>query len=222
MKILVVSATLFELVPFLECIKQPKDAKRFVHNDHEIELLITGVGITATAYAMGQKLAIGNYDLALNIGLGGVFDRSLSLGQVVNVVSDFNAEEGAEDGENFIPISDLSLRDKNEFPFKDGLLKAIYPTRIKDFLVYSEVNGITVNKVHGKESSILEVQSMFNPQIESMEGAAFFYSCLSSKLACIQLRAVSNYVERRDRDKWEVELALNNLAQEIAVFLEKI
>ena len=50
-----------------------------------------------------------------------------------------------------------------------------------------------------------------NPQLESMEGAAFFYACEEYKLPCLQIRAVSNYVEKRNRANWDIPLAIKNL-----------
>jgi futalosine hydrolase len=44
-----------------------------------------------------------------------------------------------------------------------------------------------------------------------MEGAAFLYSCINEQIPCAQLRAVSNYVERRNKANWKMDLALENL-----------
>jgi futalosine hydrolase len=44
-----------------------------------------------------------------------------------------------------------------------------------------------------------------------MEGAAFFYACQQVNARCIQIRAVSNYVEKRNRDNWQIGLAIKNL-----------
>ena len=74
------------------------------------------------------------------------------------------------------------------------------------------VEGITVNTVHGEEESIKRVLSRVNPGVETMEGAAFFYVCKREGQACAQIRAISNYVEKRDKGSWEIELALKNLS----------
>ena len=44
------------------------------------------------------------FDLALNFGVCGSFDRALEPGCVVHVVSDRLPELGAEDGDSFLPI----------------------------------------------------------------------------------------------------------------------
>jgi futalosine hydrolase len=50
-----------------------------------------------------------------------------------------------------------------------------------------------------------------NPHVESMEGAAFFYACMIEKIPCAQIRAVSNFIEKRNRDNWNIALAIKNL-----------
>ena len=44
-----------------------------------------------------------------------------------------------------------------------------------------------------------------------MEGAAFFYACLSAGLEPVQLRAISNYVEPRNREAWRMREAITAL-----------
>ena len=79
----------------------------------------------------------------------------------------------------------------------------------KNFI--NKANAITVNTVHGNEDSIANIVARLNPQLESMEGAAFFYACHKLHVPCIQIRAVSNYVEKRNRDNWDIPLAIKNL-----------
>jgi futalosine hydrolase len=70
------------------------------------------------------------------------------------------------------------------------------------------VRGITVNTVHGNEQSIAHAVRRFDPQVESMEGAAFMYASQTSGVAFAQVRAVSNMVERRDRRAWKMPEAV--------------
>jgi futalosine hydrolase len=44
-----------------------------------------------------------------------------------------------------------------------------------------------------------------------MEGAAFMYSCLVAGVPFAQIRAVSNVVERRNRDGWKIDEATDAL-----------
>ena len=56
-----------------------------------------------------RALALTPYDLALNVGICGSFDRALAPGSVVHVVRDHIAELGAEDNEEFVTIEAIRL-----------------------------------------------------------------------------------------------------------------
>jgi len=85
-----------------------------------------------------------------------------------------------------------------------------------------QVSAITVNTVHGHEPSIQKLTGRIQPQLESMEGAAFFYACKQAGVPCLQIRAVSNYVEKRNRDAWQIGLAIKNLNSFAAEFLDRV
>jgi futalosine hydrolase len=142
--------------------------------------------------------------MAFNFGVCGSFDEEIPVGTVVHVTSDRLSELGAEDGERFTPIDELGLGQTsvyiNEAPPAIGALNEL-----------PRVTGITVNTVHGDEPSIAAVRARCAPQVESMEGAAFAYVCGLSGLPYAQVRAVSNVVERRNRDAWRLDLAIRNL-----------
>ena len=74
-----------------------------------------------------------------------------------------------------------------------------------------KVSGITVNTTHGAQISIQKIKKLFAPQIESMEGAAFLYACLLEGITCAQIRVISNKVEKRNKENWNIPLAVKNL-----------
>jgi futalosine hydrolase len=59
--------------------------------------------------------------------------------------------------------------------------------------------------------SIARIKQISPADVESMEGAAFLFACLSEHIPCLQIRSVSNRVEERDKSRWRLELALKNL-----------
>ncbi len=208
MKVLLVSATEAEIAPFLESAGQngvPEVA------GHRVTTLITGVGMVATAFRMGMHLSQNSYDLAINTGIAGAFDRNLQIGQVTAVAEDCFAELGAEDGEEFLPIDKLG--------FGESRILAIKPDKLPDL---PQVKAITVSRVHGNETTIFKTMSRLQPQVESMEGAAFFYACHQVNLPSVQLRAVSNYVERRNRSGWDIPLAIGNLNAALLTYLQEL
>ena len=207
MKILVVVATRSEIAPLLEHFNL-SDEDYLISEDFDV--LVTGVGMTATAFALGQKLS-NSYQLILNLGIAGSFDHTLALGSVVNIHIDQFSELGAEDGENFLPIDDLGFG-QAAYHARNNLLNT-QVTKLK------KVTGITVNTVHGEKNSIQSVSQRLNPTTESMEGAAVLFCCEKAAIPCLQIRSISNYVTPRDKSQWKIGLAIKNLNQWAIDFL---
>jgi len=74
--------------------------------------------------------------------------------------------------------------------------------------------------VHGNERAIGEVRARHQPDVESMEGAAFMYACLVAGVPFAQVRAVSNVVERRNRAAWKLGEAISALGATAVQLLE--
>jgi futalosine hydrolase len=194
MHILAVAATVAE-VPRLTAGR---------HGAHHLDVLITGVGMVATAAHTARALTARHYDVAFNFGVCGSFDSAVALGTVVHVTTDRLSELGAEDGDRFVPFEVLGF---------DGMTVIIndaVPANVA-LRELPSVTGITVNTVHGHEPTIAAVKDRFRPQVESMEGAAFAYACSLSGVPYAQVRAISNMVERRNRKAWRLDLAIGNL-----------
>ena len=215
MRVLIVSATPLEIAPIVAQLQHTSErsprVNAYSRAGHDVDVLVTGVGMVADAAWCSRTLALTPYDLALNLGVCGSFDRAIEPGRVVHVVSDRIAELGAEDDDAFLTIQELNLLGENEFPFRGGRLVNAAPPANAALSCLPAVNGITVNTVHGNEESIAAVVRRFAPQVESMEGAAFMYACLIHGLAFAQVRAVSNMVEKRNRHAWQMADAISSL-----------
>ncbi len=206
MNILIVSATPFEITPLLKEINADMEGKiisSYNYNQHEITILITGVGIARTSFYLGKYLS-DKYDIAINAGICGSFNYTLSIGEVVRIDEDCFADLGAEDDEQFLSIEELKLLGtyhiKNTVIFDHTYLHGL-----------KNVKGATVNTTHGNINSIEKFISHTKADVESMEGAAFLFACNQAQIKCLQIRAISNYVEKRDRNKWNIPLAIERL-----------
>jgi futalosine hydrolase len=215
MRILIVTATAMEVAPVVATLRDRPESgpgvKTYTHAGHDIDVLVTGVGMVATAARCSRVMAQKRYDLGLNFGVCGSFDRSLEPGDVVHVIADRIAELGAEDDETFLTIQQLNLLGENEFPFGCGQLVNPAPPANATLNTLRAVTGITVNTVHGNQRSIAAVAQRFEPQVESMEGAAFMYACMIHDLVFAQVRAVSNVIEKRNRGAWKMAEAISSL-----------
>lgn len=213
MDILLVSATPFEIaltLDFLEKHYQKHSNGSFEKEGIRIFPLVTGVGMVTTAWHLGHHLARHRPDWALNAGIAGAYDRTLNLGDVVQVATDRFGDLGVEDADgSFTDVFELGLTAPDEPPFLQGLLCNPVAEQAP-FLPL--VHGLTVNRVHGFAPSIRAIQHKYpDIQIETMESAAFFHACLMADVPFAAIRSISNYVEPRNRDAWEIGLAIKRL-----------
>jgi futalosine hydrolase len=188
-------------------------------------LLITGVGMVNTALHTGLTLASYSFNLAINAGVAGVYSKDIPLGTVVRVSTDSIPELGAEDHEDFLNLNALGIFFDEQAPLEMNNRVSAYE---KDSVFPAEwtqlpaMNAVTVNKAHGNAHSIEAFSKKYSPELESMEGAAFFMACKEFGLPYLQLRAISNYVERRDKSGWKMGLALQNLQETLTKGLAAI
>jgi len=203
MKILLVSASLQEITPFLtfNALDHASEKNHKIYG-HSIHILVTGVGMISTAYALTKEIS-NKYDLVINVGIAGTYNDGIQIGEVVNVKQDCLIEMGAEDGNEFIDFPTLGF---------EGAYSTTSAFQFPAALNIKSVRGITVNKVHGNEISISHIKKLFNPDVESMEGAAVLYVCEKENIPCIQLRAISNKVEKRNKNNWNIPIALQHLS----------
>lgn len=232
MTVLIVAATPFEIAPLIQWLNKnleghPQTASNgvaaYTHPSKplEVRVLVTGVGMTATAFHLGQFLTRNKPDWVVNIGIAGAFDRSIALGAVVEVVSDTFADLGVEEADGrFTGLFDLGLAGPDEFPFKNGVLQNPFA---RDFDFLPKAKGLTVNKVHGFEPSIQAFNNQYpDATIETMEGAAFFYACLHAGVRFTALRGISNYVETRNREAWDLPASINGVNEVMKEMLSVI
>jgi futalosine hydrolase len=218
MRILIVTATAMEVAPLVAIFHQTAERGARLtshsHGAHDVDVLVTGVGMVPTAAWTAHVLARNPYGLALNFGVCGSFDRTLAPGVVVHVVSDRIAELGAQDDDAFLTMDELNLPGDYEFTNPQ-------PPANPALQELPAVKAISVNTVHGNARSIAEVTARFSPQVESMEGAAFMCACQVARVPFAQVRAVSNVVEQRNRGAWQMAEAIGSLARTALAILDR-
>lgn len=197
MKILLVAATDQEISSLRERIMQQPIKP-------SIDFLVTGIGMVATTYALTKKLQEDRYDLVIALGIAGAIDHRISIGEVVCVDQDEIYNFGVEDGSQVLPFSAIGLDG-------DAVLKPLLPFSSSLVQQLKWVKAVSVNTAHGNQQSIGKLVQRTEASIETMEGAAFFYVCNQEKVSCLHLRAISNRVERRNRETWDIPLALDQL-----------
>lgn len=211
MKILLVVATRNEVEPFLVSYPQTLSDYHSV-GKNKIKVLVTAPGILATSVNLCLSLSENKPDLVMNVGICGAINRHLVLGDVIRIDTEALGDFGAESPDGFISAADLGLLKTDEFPFERGQIRADGNELLSGLTKLKSQQGITVQKVHGNADSIINLLNSFpNANVESMEGAAVFYASKKNAVPCCQVRSISNYVETRNREKWNVPLAIKTL-----------
>ncbi len=223
MKILIVSATTFEIAPYIKYLEEKSEKSTFFDfqlNGHTIYPLVTGVGSLNTAFGMARFKGLEEVDVAINVGVAGAYHSTLSKGDVVEVMSDRFGDLGVEEADgSFSDVFDLGLSKGDQFPYKMGWIRN---TKNKYKTSLPSVIGLTVNKVHGTADSIRKIKAKYDADVESMEGAGFLYACRMADIHCNQIRSISNHVEPRNKDNWEIQKAIDNLNDQLIKFVNKI
>ena len=221
MHLTIISATHFEIEPLILYLKShfsEKNTMHFEKKELKIDVVITGVGMPLTAFVLGNYFSKNIPDLAINAGIAGALNLNLKIGDVVNVISERFGDLGVEEADGtFTDVHEMGLIDSNEFPFLNGVLHN--PKAVEQQFL-PPANGLTINKVHGFESSVKLIKEKYPCDVESMEGAAFFLACLMSKIDFLSIRSISNFVEKRDKEKWDISLAIQNLNQVLIEMVE--
>jgi futalosine hydrolase len=213
-RITVVAATQLELIPLFEKLHPVKSDFHGLFITDSLHILITGMGMLNTAAHLTLYASKYERDFFIDAGICGAFNTDLKIGDVVQVVSETYGDFGVENDEEFEDFFDMGFIDKKEDAFHYGLCEPIeHP--MQQQLKLKRATSITVNKVHGNERSIKIIREKYNADTENMEGLAFYYVLKLLNKPGIEIRAVSNYVEKRNKENWDIKTAVSNLNTEI-------
>ncbi len=215
MRILLVAATEMEISPAMQSLAK----NGWVQGGHEWSILITGVGQVATTWALTHSLNTGRPGLVVQAGIAGTFNERLALGTVVYVAKDCFGDLGLEENGQFSTIFENGFAGADDAPFTGGWLVNGNPAL--NGMAIEGVNAVTVNKVTDNVVQRRQLVDAFNPDIETMEGAAFHYVCIKTGIPFIQLRAISNLVGERDKSKWMLQEAVDNLNKTLLQVLQE-
>ncbi len=213
MKIIITSATEFEVALAKQKIKSTKGV--------DISFVVTGVGMLATAINLSKIIYEQTPDFIIQAGIAGCFDASIPLGKTMLVEEEFLGDLGVNENGKWKDIFDLGLIKSNTKPFKKkGIINL--QTKLYNHLNLSIIKSVTVNQISTDENHIKQLVKKYNPTIETMEGAALHYVCNLYKIPYLQIRSISNYIGERDKSKWKIKLAIDNLAQTLKGFIKSL
>ena len=218
MKIVISAATSGEWMPSFRGIDShyTDGSKPFTVVFHQ-----TGVGLLSSAVSFTRLMLEQKPDLVIQAGIAGSFDSSFPPGKVVVVKEELLGDTGVEEDGSWKDIFDLGLEQINNVPFQNKKLTNPWLQQY-NLLKLPEVTGITINEITTRTERIHTLQQKYNPAVESMEGAALHYTAGLWNIPFIQIRAISNYVGERDKSKWHMKEAVENVNSVLLLLIQKL
>ncbi|WP_024300945.1 purine phosphorylase [Pseudogulbenkiania sp. MAI-1] len=156
-----------------------------------VTTIVSGVGLTATAYATLKAIQQHRPDVLILAGVAGVYPHaSLQIGDVVLVESEVEGDLGFFTPEGFTHLAHLPL----DMAFERR--HTLHCPRLPEG--FARTKSVSLNAALAPFVDSREVE------IENMEGAAFFHVCLEEGQRFVEIRAISNVV-KPGHDDWDLE-----------------
>lgn len=171
-----------------------------------VDLLAAGAGVAAAAAATATVLGRERYDLVISAGVAGAFAPA-GIGDTVVAAAVVSADLGAEDGDRFLPLSELGLG--QERADLDPLLTAELARRTG-----AHVGAVLCVSTGTGSAPTADRRRTRHPdaRAEAMEGAGVLAAARLHGVPMAEVRTISNLVGPRDRSAWRLDLALDALA----------
>ena len=211
MKMLITAATKMEIQPVMDSIDSLKTGIEIIFHTG-------GIGMMSTTFSLSKAIEQYKPGLIIQAGIAGCFDAKAALGTVVVVGREYMADSGVTENNEWKDIFDLKLADPNEFPFSN---KQLINPNIPEFNLLKSpvITGVTVNTISTDIHKIQHINQQYKPFIETMEGAAFHYTCLKMCVPFIQIRSISNLVGERNKKHWKLNESVFNLNEYLKEYL---
>lgn len=192
-----------------------------------------GIGAVNTAHALTCALQARRPGLVLQFGVGGAYlGAGLAVGDLALATEEIYGDLGVRTLAGWqsaeligVPVLQQENPYFNRFPLDPGLvdraevrLRAGAPAgggglRRGPFVTVQECSGTTAL---GRERA-----ERFGACCENMEGAAAAHLCRLYQIPFLELRGISNLVEDRRREAWDLPLACQRAQQAVLRLLEE-
>ncbi|NOY45564.1 MAG: futalosine hydrolase [Deltaproteobacteria bacterium] len=192
-----------------------------------VQILVTGVGKTNTALALGALVPVLRPAAVVQVGVGGAYPGSgLEPGHLAVATREAYGDEGAETRAGLRGLKALGLpvwraegREWYEtLPVDLGLCRRL-SAAARGVAPCREGGFVTVSTVTGTADRAVRLARRHRAVCESMEGAAAAHACLALGVPFGEVRGISNPVGPRDRRSWRLREAAAAAQEAVLVFL---
>ena len=218
MSFLVTAATDFEMQTFVQVAGM----------DNTLQL-ITGIGPVETTLSLSCFLQerLAEVDAVLNFGIAGAYpdnNTNLQAGML-----DICLAEQEILGDLGICLQDrierftaAGLQVKDSFVLDQDLLAVAGQALDDTDIAHKQGVFITVNCATGTLKRGKMLGRSLQGLCENMEGAAVVRVCQKFAVPCLEVRCISNMVEDRNRENWQLQQACQRAGQAAAVIINHL
>lgn len=206
MSILITAATSREMQAYIDTEKEQEQI------GEQICRLVTGVGPVETTLSLAGILQRkSTIDCVINFGIAGAYlenDTSVQaeLLDLCLAEQEFFGDLGIQLADTVEPLQeDLPVQD--HFVLDSGLLSTAGHLLRDAGYSYTLGAFVTVSCASGTLHRGNQLGRQFHGLCENMEGAAVARVCQEFSLPCLEIRCISNMVEDRDQEKWQLQEA---------------
>ncbi len=187
--------------------------------------ITSGVGITNAAWAATVLAERFHITTVINFGIAGAYPGSgLAPGDVAAAEEEVYADTGIALADGLLSMEEAGMellvrgskKFFNTFPLDKGLLKKALPH------VSASGRFLTVAQATGTLKRSKELSRKFDALVENMEGAAVAHICARYGVKALEIRGISNMVEKRDPSKWIKKPAATNCQQALISVIEQL
>jgi futalosine hydrolase len=233
-RILILCATGFEMAGFLDQHKDLAKQKTRssltlysgtkgsdIQKQTTFDCMISGPGVFNTTHALTVYLEQTIPDLILHTGIAGAFAASgIGIGDIALAGQEryVHIGVGCDPLENsplpFDLIESQPLTRQGIYPFDQELVDKYHGLFTRKFNCQVARGGfITVSSITDSPGYAGKIFTAFSPVMEAMEGAAVAHVAALYQVPVVEIRAASNFVGERDREKWDFPLACQQVSR---------
>jgi futalosine hydrolase len=204
-------------------------------NNHQVITIVTGVGKVNAAHV--ATLVIERYkpEMLISTGIGGAYppdkrvqaNSELGVGDIAIATEEIYGDEGVICRDGFKDMTEIGLPliraidgdIYNRIALDNELSNKVYNIINKSFRCQTGA-FITLSSCSGTIERAKIIKKLFNGLCENMEGAAIAHISKLYGLGMVEIRGISNIVEDRNREAWDIPLASKNVQEAVIKIIQ--
>lgn len=193
--------------------------------DKQCYLVNTGIGAVNAAHALTCQLEMQRPELVIQFGIAGAYvPAHLPIASVALATEEIYGDVGVITPDGWKPADEIGI------PLVPGDVPLFnrFPLDLEIVARAARICGaesgpfVTVSQCTGVQALGDALYHRFGALCESMEGAAAAHICRLYDVPFLEVRGVSNLVEDRNRERWNIVAAVTAAQQAVMKIIENI